>query len=457
MTHPKIFPEGFTWGAATAAFQVEGAFNVDGRGESIWDRFCKTPGNVKNQDTGEIACDHYHRYPEDIQILKELGVKAYRFSIAWPRILPAGRGKPNPKGLDFYQRLVDALLEAGIQPWATLYHWDLPQVLEDEGGWPVRATSEAFVHYADIVTRALGDRVKHWMTHNEPWVISFLGYQNGEHAPGRKSWPDALATSHHLLLSHGWVVPIIRQNSPGCEVGIVLNTGPGQPASPSAADYDAFRWHDGYQHRWWLDPLYGRGYPADMLRDFEAAGYLPINWGEIVQPGDPKTIAVQTDFLALNYYNRVISRNPMIPESENLPRTVFLSTEKTEMDWEVWPEGLYRLLNRVYFEYQPPKLFITENGASYSDGPSTDGQVHDDRRISYIQRHLEQAWRAIQVGVPLQGYFYWSLMDNFEWAHGYSQRFGLVWIDYLTQKRIIKDSGRYYQKVIAGNGLPGTG
>ncbi|GAB4193171.1 MAG: GH1 family beta-glucosidase [Roseiflexaceae bacterium] len=455
MPPTHTFPADFIWGVATSSYQIEGAWNEDGRSESIWDRFSHTPGKIKDGSNGDVACDHYHRWREDIALIKELGIPSYRFSIAWPRILPEGRGRVNQAGLDFYSRLVDGLLEAGIQPWVTLYHWDLPQVLQDQGGWPARATAEAFVEYADLVSRALGDRVKHWITHNEPWCASLLSYQLGEHAPGLYNWQQGLAASHHLLLSHGWAVPVLRRNSPGAQVGITLNMSPSQPASPSAADYEFFRQHDGYMNRWFIDPLYGRHYPADMVADYVAAGYLPPEGLSFVQPGDLAAIAAPTDFLGINFYTRAVLRSPHLPEEQNLPRTVALAPEAewTEMGWEVAPNGLYELLQHLHLTYRPKAIYITENGASYSDGPDADGRVRDTRRTAYLREHFRTAHRAIQDGVPLAGYFVWSLMDNFEWAFGYKQRFGIVWVDFETQQRIPKDSALWYRDVIAANGL----
>jgi beta-glucosidase len=449
------FPETFLWGAATSSYQIEGAWQADGRGESIWDRFSHTPGKIADGSNGDVACDHYHLWREDVALLKHLGVHAYRFSIAWPRILPTGRGAINQKGLDFYSRLVDELLKNEIQPVATLYHWDLPQTLQDQGGWPERATAEAFVEYTDIVSRRLGDRVKIWVTHNEPWCASFLSYQIGEHAPGWKDWSAAIAASHHLLLSHGWAVPVLRRNSPGAEVGIVLNPSPGYPASPSPYDANAYRQHDGYMNRWFLDPLYGRQYPADMLADYAKAGYLSPNGPAWLRDGDLEAIAVPTDFLGINYYTREVPRSTAIPEEQNAPRTVIRAPreEWTEMNWEIYPNGLYDLLMRITTDYRVPKLYITENGASYSDGPDEHGQIHDTRRLRYIHEHLAASQRAIASGVPLAGYFIWSLMDNFEWAHGYTQRFGITWVDYETQQRVPKDSALWYKQTITDNAV----
>jgi beta-glucosidase len=448
-----IFPSDFTWGAATASYQIEGAWNEDGKGESIWDRFSHTPGKVYNGDTGDSACDHYHRWADDLQLMTDIGLQAYRFSISWPRILPQGRGQVNQAGLDFYSRLVDGLLERGITPFATLYHWDLPQVLQDEGGWPARSTAEAYAAYADVITRHLGDRVKNWITHNEPWVVAFLGHQIGEHAPGWQDWPAAIKASHHLLLSHGWAVPIIRQNSPGAEVGITLNLSPVMAASPSAADANVARHEDGYMNRWFLDPVFGRYYPADMVADYIKAGYLPADGMTFVEDGDLAAIAAPTDFLGINYYFRFVVRDESAPD--NLPPTEIQAPreEWTEMGWEIYPEGLYQMLNRLHFDYEPAKIFVTENGASYSDGPDENGRVDDSRRIAYLRNHFVAANRAMQNGVPLAGYFVWSFMDNFEWARGYRQRFGLIWVNYETKQRIFKDSALWYKKIIAQNGL----
>lgn len=451
------FPENFVWGVATSAYQIEGAWNKDGKGESIWDRFTHTPGTIEDGTNGDVACDHYHRWPEDIALMKSLGVQAYRFSVSWPRVLPTGKGAVNQKGLDFYSRLVDGLLEAGITPFATLYHWDLPQALQDAGGWPVRSTAEAFVEYADVVSRHLGDRVPAWMTHNEPWCISFLSHVIGEHAPGlRNDWLAGFAAAHHVLLSHGWAVPVIRQNSPSAEVGITLNFTPAYPASASRADLNAARWFDGYFQRWFLDPLYGRHYPADMVADYIQAGHLTFDELPFVHPGDFDTIATPTDFLGVNYYTRAVLRDEAA--RDNLPQTTFAAPphEQTEMDWDVYPNGLYALLNRLHFEYGAPKLYVTENGASYSDGPDGDGRIHDARRIQYLHTHLAAAHRAIRSGVPLAGYFLWSFMDNFEWAKGYTQRFGSVWVDYETQQRLPKESAYWYSQVARTNTLSPT-
>ena len=444
----QSFPSNFVWGAATASYQIEGAWDEDGKGESIWDRFTHTPGHVFEGHTGDVACDHYHRWPQDIELMKSLGLRAYRFSIAWPRILPDGRGRVNQAGLEFYSRLVDGLLAADITPFVTLYHWDLPQALQDAGGWPARATAEAFVEYAGVVSAALGDRVKNWITHNEPWCVSILSHQIGAHAPGLRDTEAALRAAHHVLLSHGWAVPVIRANSPGAEVGITLNMEWVEAASRSAADARVAGEAEGRFNRWFLDPLYGRHYPADVVAGYAAA--LP-NGLDFVLPGDLDAIATPTDFLGLNYYSRRVARDE--GAADNLPQEILADRPRTEMGWEEYPEGLYGLLNWLHFGYRPPKLYVTENGASFGNGPDAAGRVADTRRLNYLRDHFSAARQAMNNGVPLAGYFVWSLMDNFEWAEGYRQRFGIVWVDYETQQRIPKDSALWYRDVIAANGF----
>ena len=453
MKNKITFPENFIWGSATASYQIEGAWDKHDKGESTWDRFTHTPGKIKNNDNGDVANDHYRLWKKDIALMKKLGLQAYRFSIAWPRILPSGRGKVNQKGLDFYSRLVDGLLEAKIKPFVTLFHWDLPQKLEDDGGWVVRSTAEAFVEYTDVVTRALGDRVKSWITHNEPAVVAWLGYETGVHAPGMKDLSLAVRSSHHLLLSHGLAIPVIRRNSSNAEAGIVLNIGWKVPASNSTADMDLARLDDGRWFRWFADPVYARGYPLDIADHFSRAGALP-NGMDFVKPGDMKVIAAPTDFIGLNYYGRNLHRAD-VPDNDPqidypLPKT---PENWTEMGWENYPDGLTGSLGRVYFDYLPRKIYITENGASYSTPPDERRNVPDVHRTNYLKTHFAAAHRAIQAGVPLAGYFVWSLMDNFEWSFGYGQRFGIVWVDFETQKRIPKDSAKWYKTVIKRNGF----
>ena len=448
---PLCFPSDFVWGAATSAFQIEGATAEGGRGESIWDRFCRTPGRIANGDTGDVACDHFHRFREDVVLLAELGIPAYRFYIAWPRILPDGRGRINPQGLDFYGRLVDELLRRDITPYCTLYHWDLPQILQDQGGWSNRDTAGAFVEYADIVTRTLGDRVKHWFTHNEPWCVAMMGYARGEHAPGLRNGSAALVAAHHLLLSHGCSVPVVRANSPEAHVGIVLNLTPAYPASDHEPDRQAARRFDGGFNRWFLDPLHGRGYPEDMVAAYHQRGWLPEGPPPFVRPGDLGTIAVPCDFLAVNYYTRAILRGGPEMECGGEPATLPppANAECTDMGWEIFPEGLRDLLVRVHQDYRPARLLIAENGCSYTDAPGPDGRIRDERRIRYLRDHLAQAQLAMTRGVPLQGYFTWSLLDNFEWQFGYDQRFGLVGVDPATGRRHPKDSARWFRDRIA--------
>jgi beta-glucosidase len=453
MAKKITFPENFVWGAATASYQIEGAWDKHGKGESIWDCFAHTPGKVKNNENGDVANDHYHLWKKDIRLMKQLGLKAYRFSVAWPRILPKGRGRVNQKGIDFYSRLVDGLLGAGIRPFATLYHWDLPQALEDEGGWPIRSTAEAFVEYTDIFSRALGDRVKDWITFNEPACSAWLGYDIGEHAPGLKNLSQGIRASHHLLLAHGWSVPVIRRNSPDSEVGITLNSNWTVAASNSVLDLEAVRQGEGKWVRWFADPIYGRGYPSDVVADFERLGALDYGL-DFIKVDDLKAISTPLDFLGVNYYNRGLVR---VNDPNNEPQRIFPFPKTpenwTEMNWENYPEGLANVISRYYFDYQPLKIYITENGASYSTPPDEKGTVPDEYRTHYLRTHLAAANRAIQAGVPLAGYFVWSLMDNFEWAKGYEQRFGIVWVDFDTQKRIPKDSAKWYKNVIKKNGF----
>ncbi len=443
----ELFPPAFVFGYATSAFQIEGATHEDGRGESIWDRFCQTPGAIADGTDGGVACDHYHRWKDDVALLASLEARAYRFSIAWPRVQPRGRGAANPKGLDFYQRLVDALLERGIRPFVTLYHWDLPQALQDEGGWASRSTAEAFVEYAGVVAKHLGDRVKDWVTHNEPWCIAHLGHHTGEQAPGLKDPMRAIQAAHHVLLSHGWAVPRIRQDSPGARVGIVLNPIIGIPASPSAVDHEAVRTMEAQFTRWYLDPLFRGSYPADGIADHVALGHLPNDAMPWVRPGDLASISEPLDFLGVNYYSRSVCR-AAIAEADNEPRTVPEPTVKTDMGWPVVPEGLTDLLTRLHRDYQPAQLYVTENGAAYGTGPSDDGRVHDLARVEYLEAHLAAVRRAVDLGAPVAGYFLWSLLDNFEWAFGYEKRFGAVWVDYSSQKRTPKDSALWYRDLI---------
>lgn len=440
------FPKDFYWGAATASYQIEGGWDEDGKGESIWDRFSHTPGNIERGDTGDVACDHYQYWREDIELMKSIGLKAYRFSTSWPRILPTGSGMINQAGLDFYSALVDGLLEAGIEPFLTLYHWDLPQALQDQGGWPARSTAEAFVEYAELMSRFLGDRVQYWITLNEPFVSAFVGYMEGRHAPGHQDIDEMVAASHHLLLAHGWSVPVIRGNSPDSEVGIVLNLHPCEPASPSEADRRAAQIQSGIINRWYLDPISGYGYPQDIQKHFGRA----MNF---VQPKDMDIISTKLDFLGVNYYTRVITRSDEIPEERNSPRNLYPGEEVTEMGWEVYPQGLLNILETVHKGYRFPSLMITENGAAYIDTLDESSIVEDPKRVDYLKSHIEKVWQAIDSGIPVRGYFVWSLMDNFEWAHGYSKRFGLIHVDHKTQRRTMKRSAHWYKELISKNQL----
>ncbi|MBT9594406.1 MAG: beta-glucosidase [Vitreoscilla sp.] len=437
------FPADFRWGCSTSSYQIEGAAAEGGRGESIWDRFCETPGHIRDGSSGARACDHYNRWPEDLDIARGLGVNAYRFSIAWPRIFPAGTGaRCNETGLAFYDRLVDGMLERGLEPWSTLYHWDLPQALQDRGGWKQRETVDAFLAYTDVVTRRLGDRVKHWITHNEPWCTAFLGHHEGVHAPGQKDYRTALQVCHHLLLSHGRALPLIRGNVPGARAGITLSLHPILPASASAADSAAVSRHDGSRNRWFLDPLYGRGYPADVL---ELLGDL----APVVHHGDFEAIAAPADFLGVNYYfPEVVADAP--GEGPIATRVVALpGTERTAFGWPVSPEGMVDLLLRIQRDWAPREVYLTENGSTYDDLVGPDGSIVDSERRSYLARHLQAARRALDQGVPLKGYFAWSLLDNFEWAEGYLRRFGLTYVDYASQRRTLKASGQWYAGFLA--------
>ncbi len=438
------FPQGFVFGTATSSYQIEGAASEDGRTGSIWDRFCATPGKIVDGSNGDIACDHYHRYPEDINLMRSLGINGYRFSIAWPRIIPHADGRVNEAGLDFYDRLVDGLLEAGITPFATLYHWDLPLWLEDQGGWRVRASIPAFEAYSDAVSRRLGDRVKHWMTHNEPWCTAILGHAIGVHAPGEKNVATAIQVAHHVLVSHGAAVPVLRANSPGAEIGIAPNFSPARPASDSSADKDAVMRHDGFANRWFIDPLAGRGYPEDIV---DLYGALPA-----MEAGDLAQIAVPIDFLGVNFYNEVAVADD--PNMQPLRTRILdpVGDDVTTMGWEVTPHALENLLLRLSHDYGFKKLYITENGCAYPDTLSDDGQIHDDLRVTFLHKHFAAAERAIERGAPLAGFFVWSFLDNFEWAFGYTQRFGIVYTDYQTQQRTPKESARWYKDLIASQG-----
>ena len=437
------FPEGFVWGTATAAFQVEGG--VAERGECIWDQFCRWPGKVFKGDTGDVADDHYHRCREDVALMAGLGLKGYRFSISWPRVFPQGAGEVNDKGLDFYDRLVDELLKAGIEPYVTLYHWDLPSALQRLGGWAARESAYRFAQYAEVVARRLGDRVRKWITHNEPWVVAFAGNLNGVHAPGWEDMGLALQVAHHVLLSHGLAMEALRkEGDSSTQVGITLNLAPAYPASDSPADAAAAARHDGYLNRWFLDPVFRGQYPEDMWNLYT---YMIPR----VAPGDMEIIARLVDFLGVNYYSRAVVKHAQGYFLDYA--TLHPAGEYTAMDWEVYPQGLTDLLVRLATDYGSPVMYITENGCACEDVLAADGQVHDAKRVDYLRAHFLAAHKALEQGVRLRGYFAWSLMDNFEWAYGYSRRFGITYVDYKTQRRILKDSARYYASVIAANAV----
>jgi beta-glucosidase len=428
----RQFPPDFLWGSATSSYQIEGAAEIDGRGESIWDRFCDVPGAIKDGSNGDVACDHYHRYPEDIALMRRLNLNAYRFSIAWPRIVPNGTGQVNQVGLDFYDRLVDALLAAGIQPFPTLYHWDLPQVLEDKGGWPARATAEAFADYAEIVVNRLGDRVGDWMTLNEPFVSAYLGHLTGEHAPGRRSLPDCLAASHHLLVGHALAMERVRAAAPGAKVGIVLNFTPVTPIGRSPAARDRQQLVDELNNHWYVDPIGGRGYPQYTVDR--------LAWERReVRSGDMDLIARPIDTLGINFYTRQMVG---ALEGEREDRGA-----ATAMDWEIHPSALGDLLRGLHDRHRFPRYLITENGAAMPDNVRVDGRVIDTDRLEYIAAHLGQVHQAMEDGVPIEGYFAWSLLDNFEWAYGYGPKFGLVAVDMETQHRTPKQSALWYAEV----------
>ncbi len=426
-----IFPSDFTWGAATAAYQIEGAWNEDGKGESIWDRFSHTPGKVWQGHTGDVACDHYHRYRSDVALMQTLGLQAYRFSISWPRVLPQGRGRPNPARLDFYDRLVDTLLAAGIRPFLTLYHWDLPQALQARGGWAQRDMTGYFTDYATLMVQRLGDRVHDWATFNEPWCVAFNGHHTGEHAPGIRDLATALQVAHHVLLSHGITLLALRALRSDVRLGIVLNLWPVEVAGDDEEAQAEVEPTWQRNSAWFLDPLYRANYPAEAL-----ARYGPL--APTVGGDDLATIAQPLDFMGINYYNRMAlgTHGPIS------------GAEYTEMGWEVYPAGLMHLLQRLQREYRLPPLYITENGAAFKDTLTADGQVPDVRRREYLREHLAVLRQAMAAGIDVRGYFVWSLMDNFEWAHGYSKRFGIIHVDFASQARTIKDSGRWYSQVI---------
>lgn len=437
------FPDGFYWGTATAAYQIEGAWNEDGRGESIWDRFAHTPGKIKNGDTGDVACDHYHRWPQDIALMKEIGSNAYRFSISWTRIQPDGTGPANSKGIDFYNRLVDGLLEQGIEPFVTLYHWDLPQALEDKGGWLNRDTIQRFADYTAPVYRALGDRVKYWATINEPNIVALVGYLIGEHAPGMKDMNAFTQVFHHLLLAHGEAFRVGRSLVPKAKIGVVPAVYHTFPLTDSAADKAAAAMHWEKSVGSVLDPILKGRYP-DFVMNSPDMFTEPERLAE-----DLKQIFVPIDFLGINHYSSSFVK----AGSDGEPEEVDTGRPKTDRGWTIVPEGFREMLLTVKERYGDRPVYIMENGASYGNGVEADGQVHDKERIAYHRSYLQALHQAIQQGVDVRGYFIWTLMDNFEWAEGFQSRFGLIHTDFATQKRTIKDSGKFYREVALANAL----
>ena len=458
-------PDGFLVGTATASYQIEGATQEDGRGASIWDTFTSVPGAIADGSTGEPADDHYHRMPEDVALIGDLGFDAYRFSIAWPRIQSDGTGPANGAGIDFYRRLAEHLLERGVTPWATLYHWDLPQALQDRGGWLERDTAARFADYAAQVTEQLGDVVTDWITLNEPWCSSFLGYASGVHAPGQHVGARSAQAAHHLLLGHGLGLEAIRATQPEARVGTTLNLYAVQPASDSEADRDAARRIDGLSNRFFLDPVLRGAYPEDVLDDLGQASWF----AEHAPADDLRRISAPIDFLGINYYSRHTvaagsakdSASPVsdgagsapsaYPGSEDV-RFVSTGAPVTEMGWEIHPDGMVDVLRQANALAPGLPLYITENGAAYPDHVGTDGEVGDPERTAYLQAHLTACQSATDAGLPLAGYFIWSLMDNFEWAWGYSRRFGIVHVDYETQRRRVKQSGQWLAEFLRGQG-----
>lgn len=451
------FPPNFIWGAATSSYQIEGAAQEDGRGASIWDTFSKTPGKVAHGDTGDVANDHYHRFPQDIALMKEIGLQGYRFSFAWPRMFPLGDGVREERGFDFYDRLIDAVLEAGIEPLATLYHWDLPQALEDKGGWVNRDIVSRFADYSTAVVERFGDRVKKFTPINEPWVVAWLGHGIGIHAPGIKDRASAFAAAHHTVMAHAASTNAMRAVRSDILTGPVLNQANYVPDDVS----DPFQAHtaevlDAVQNRFWMDAfMYGR-YPEILLKEFGA------ELGAVIKDGDLQAATVKNDFIGINFYfdSRVGPEVKGLDQWHSISSLFGAASDETphgpltDMGWPLTPEGLENLLVRWHKEHgdKLPDLYITENGVAYDDGPDTDGRIKDLRRIEYLRTHLKAISNAIEQGSPVKGYYQWSLMDNFEWALGYEKRFGIIHVDFETQKRSIKDSGYWYRDQILNNG-----
>jgi beta-glucosidase len=438
------FPKDMKWGSATASYQIEGAAFEDGRGMSIWDTFSRTPGKVLNGDNGDVACDSYHRYEEDVEILKDLGADVYRFSVAWPRIFPDGTGEVNPKGLEYYHKLVNTLIENGIEPMCTLYHWDLPQALQDQGGWDNRETIDAFVTYAETMFKEFKGKIKYWITLNEPWCISFLSNYHGVHAPGNTDLQLATNISHHLLVAHGKAVKKFRELNIDGEIGYAPNTTWLDPFSNKQEDVDACRREIAYYIEWFMDPVFKGEYPRFMVDWFKKKG-VELK----IEDGDMETIHQPIDFLGINYYTGHLAR---YKENEGLLdwELVEMGYERTDIGWPVYPEGFYNVLTHITERYGQVPIYITENGSCYNDEPEN-GRVKDDRRIKYLKQHLTALSQSIESGVNIKGYLTWSLLDNFEWAEGYSKRFGIVFVDYITLQRTKKDSFYWFKKTIDNN------
>ena len=451
------FQDDFTWGVATSSFQIEGATRTDGRGPSIWDTFCATPGKVANGDHGDVACDHYNLFEEDIRIMQEMGVQAYRFSLAWPRMFPNGDSVREERGFEFYNRLIDALLEAGIKPLATMYHWDLPQPLQDKGGWANREVVAAFKEYATACVEAFGDRVIDWVTINEPWCVSWLGYMNGVHAPGVKSLDDAIAAAHHTALAHAEAVRAIRAVQPLARAGaaynmtnyVVLN-----PEDPEVVEAAALM--DSHVNRWWIEAQLTGKYPSNLVEEYGE------RLARVMLPGDEDILKIDSELMGINYYNDSFLASPRINDGSLLSKGLFPFKQRvndtpppphTDMGWPITPDGIYNLLMRVHRDYpNVGELMITENGVAFDDGPDAQGVVNDTRRVEYFKSHIYNVLRAVSEGSALRSYFAWSLLDNFEWAEGYDKRFGLVHVDFVTQKRTLKESAKTYGAIIASNG-----
>jgi beta-glucosidase len=444
------FPKGFLWGSATASYQVEGAWNIDGRGESIWDRFSHTPGNVKGGWTGDVACDNFHRFPEDIAIMKQMNLRSYRYSIAWPRIQPSGSGASNQKGIDYYKRLTDAVLGAGMRPLVTLFHWDLPQTLEDRGGWPNRDTAARFVDYVEIVIKALGDRINTWAIFNEPWVFTYVGYAEGRHAPGKTDFHLFLKSAHTVNLAQGDAFRAIKAIAPKSKVGTAFSMSPATPLTSSAENAAAAKRFDAFNNVWFLETALRGRYPEAFVHGtpLETMGF---------QSGDEKRMTAPLDYIGVNYYfRRLVSASTITAPSkvsyDAMGFTLAMGKDGplTEIGWEVYPRGLYDIVQRVWKDYKLP-IEITENGCSYGDYPDANGRVADNRRIHYYREHLRELAHAIRDGADVRGYHAWSILDNFEWAEGYTQRFGLVYIDFSTQRRYMKDSAKWFSKIASTN------